>query len=106
MNAKEKVIQRLAFMASHYEQMGGSEQAGTLRAAIRFISESEESTDSAEVKALRHKCNELKASLRLLSKDLVALADESTGVAGWHLNGDIAKWDEFEGMMKIARGAL
>ncbi|WP_290654447.1 hypothetical protein [Idiomarina sp.] len=106
MTAKEKVIQRLDFMASHYEQMGGSEQAGTLRAAIRFISDSDDKNDSVEFNALEHKCNELKASLRLLSKDLVALADESTGVAGWHLNGDIAKWDEFEGMMKIARVAL
>lgn len=106
MNAKENVIQRLAFMASQYEQLGGSEQAGTLRAAIRFISDSDESSDSAEVKALKQKCNELKASLRVLSKDLVALTEESTGVAGWHLNGDIAKWDEFEDMMNIARGAL
>lgn len=106
MNAKEKVILRLACMASHYEQVGGSEQAGTLRAAIRFISDNDDSSDSAEVKALKQKCNVLQASLRMLSKDLVALADESTGVAGWHLNGDIAKWDEFEGMMKIARGSL
>lgn len=106
MNAKENVIQRLAYMASHYEQLGGSEQAGTLRAAIRFISDSDETTDSVEVKALKQNCRVLKASLRTLSKDLIALTEESTGVAGWHLNGDIAKWDEFEGMMNIARGAL
>ncbi|HAD48552.1 MAG TPA: hypothetical protein DCF92_07025 [Idiomarina sp.] len=106
MNAKENVIQRLAYMASHYEQLGGSEQAGTLRAAIRFISDSDETTDSVEVKALKQNCRVLKASLRTLSKDLIALTEESTGVAGWHQNGDIAKWDEFEGMMNIARGAL
>ena len=106
MTAKEKVIQRLAFMASHYEQMDGSEQAGTLRAAIRFISDSDERSNSSEVKTLKHKCKSLEASLRLLSKDLIALTEESTGVAGWHLNGNIAKWDEFEGMMNIARGAL
>ena len=27
---------------------------------------------------------------------LLGIVQESTGVAGWHLNGDVAGWDEFE----------
>lgn len=103
MNLKDNLIQRLAFMASHYEQLDALQQAQTLRQAIGLL---DECGNDAEVNRLKHKCKKLEASLRMLSKDLVALADESTGVAGWHQNGDIAKWDEFEGMMKIARGAL
>ncbi len=103
MNLKDNLIQRLACMASHYENMEGFQQALTLRQAIGLL---DESRNDAEVNRLKRKCKSLEASLRLLSKDLIALTEESTGVAGWHLNGDIANWDEFEGMMRIARGAL
>jgi len=30
-----------------------------------------------------------------------ALTNESQGVAGWHLNGNIAEWDEFEEVAHI-----
>lgn len=60
----------------------------------------------AQNKELLEQIKKLEASLRMLSSDLVALTEQSDGVAGWHQNGEIAKWDEFEGMIKIARGAL
>ena len=28
-------------------------------------------------------------------KDILYIVDDSTGVAGYHLNGDVADWDEF-----------
>lgn len=34
------------------------------------------------------------ATLRQLAEEILALVSESTGVAGLHLNGDIAPWDE------------
>ena len=36
---------------------------------------------------------------------LLAIVQESTGVTGWHLNGDVAGWDEFEDV-EIAEEAL
>ena len=30
-----------------------------------------------------------------------ALTNESQGVVGWHLNGNIAEWDEFEQVAQI-----
>lgn len=63
-------------------------------------------TEAAElrdqVQALQASRSKLSATLRLLCGDLIALSTESAGVAGWHLNGQIAAWDTFEGMMKIA----
>ena len=35
------------------------------------------------------------AKLREALQGLVAVVGESTGVCGYHLNGDIAEWDEF-----------
>lgn len=55
-----------------------------------------------QVKALQASRSKLSATLRLLCGDLIALTTESTGVVGWHKNGQIAAWDTFEGMMKIA----
>jgi hypothetical protein len=37
-----------------------------------------------------------------LAEFLVNLRADSTGVAGYHLNGDIAEWDEFEEMNLLA----
>lgn len=36
---------------------------------------------------------------------LLGIVQESTGVTGWHLNGDVAGWDEFE-EVEIAEEAL
>lgn len=103
MNFKDNLIQRLACMASHYEQVEGFQQAQTLRQAIGLL---DESTNNSEIKRLKQECNSLNSSLRSLSSDLIELAEESEGVAGWHQNGDIAKWDEFDAMMEVARGSL
>jgi hypothetical protein len=29
-------------------------------------------------------------------ESLMSIIDESRGVVGWHLNGDVANWGEFE----------
>lgn len=55
-----------------------------------------------QVHALQASRSKLSATLRLLCGDLIALSTESAGVAGWHKNGQIAAWDTFEGMMRIA----
>ena len=39
MNLKDNLIQRLAFMASHYEQLDALQQAQTLRQAIGLLDE-------------------------------------------------------------------
>lgn len=36
-----------------------------------------------------------------LLKNVVAIVDESTGVYGYHLNGDVASWGEFEEISEI-----
>lgn len=64
-------------------------------------------TEAAElgdqVQALQASRSKLSATLRLLCGDLITLSTETAGVAGWHKNGQIAAWDTFEEMMKIAR---
>ena len=45
-----------------------------------------------ENKDLKHCCDELLAAL----EGVLAVVGDSTGVAGYHLNGDIADWDEFD----------
>jgi len=42
------------------------------------------------------------AALRILIADVQNLMYESRGVDGWHLNGEIALWDEFEITAEIA----
>ncbi len=37
---------------------------------------------------------------------LLAIVNDSNGVDGYHLNGDIATWDEFEEEIEIAEAAL
>lgn len=54
--------------------------------------EKERAALEAENAELVTKCNRLTALVR----SLVDLVDESKGVAGFHLNGDVAEWDEFE----------
>ena len=45
-----------------------------------------------ENKSLRKQLDDLKK----LGKMIVSITHESRGIDGWHLNGDIATWDEFE----------
>ncbi len=54
---------------------------------------------SMKTLGLRMKAHKLKSDRQELLKSLESLLDitaESQGVAGWHLNGDIAEWGEFE----------
>lgn len=39
-------------------------------------------------------------------KDLFGVITESEGIAGWHLNGNVALWDEFEFTSQIQEVAL
>ena len=45
-----------------------------------------------ENKDLKHRCDELLAVL----EGVLAVVSDSAGVAGYHLNGDIADWGEFD----------
>lgn len=45
------------------------------------------------------------AELLEIAKAFLILSKESTGVTGWHRNGDIAYWDEFD-LVKMAEKAL
>ena len=36
---------------------------------------------------------------RTAYKEIDAVISDSWGVDGWHLNGDIASWGEFEGLL-------
>lgn len=38
-------------------------------------------------------------------KDLIMFAGESKGIAGWHQNGEVAEWDEFD-FLKDAKAAI
>lgn len=51
----------------------------------RFASEGEADPDGATLAAYRE-----------VLENLSAVMDNSEGVTGWHLNGDVATWDEFE----------
>lgn len=37
---------------------------------------------------------------------LLAIINDSKGVDGWHLNGDIAFWSEFEEEVEMAKAAI
>jgi hypothetical protein len=45
-----------------------------------------------EIKRLKAKSDEMFEVL----ENILAIMNESRGVAGWHLNGNIASWDELE----------
>ena len=42
-----------------------------------------------------------KSDLLEALEELASVIDESEGVAGWHLNGAVARWDEFDCVQKI-----
>lgn len=67
--------------------------AGNKKAAyVTAINKSTEANRELR-KAVQEKDQEL-ALLRAFRDEVVAVIDNSQGVIGWHLNGDIAKWDE------------
>lgn len=45
------------------------------------------------------------AALREALEELVYFADNSQGIAGWHLNGEVFTWDQIEAIDK-ARAVL
>ena len=51
-------------------------------------------TARAELKKQAALCDKLAAAL----EGMMAIIKDSSGVDGYHLNGDIAKWDEFPGV--------
>ena len=57
----------------------------TLEAAERLVQYERENSQ------MRAKCERLLSAL----SGLLNIADDSRGVAGYHLNGEIAEWDEF-----------
>lgn len=54
------------------------------------------SDEAALARELKQQRDELLSVLEGLTGDIQGLIDESTGVAGLHLNGDIATWGELE----------
>lgn len=57
-----------------------------------------------ELSAERRQRQAAEFELAELRGHLNALASESDGVAGWHLNGDIATWDEFPELFEAPSG--
>ena len=53
--------------------------------------------DQETVNALQGRCDELlkqRDELLAALEAVQAVANESSGIAGWHLNGDVASWDD------------
>lgn len=65
------------------------------REAQRQLQEAIEERNGATVEARRQNAD-LLAALKGLASDIQGLISESDGVAGLHLNGDIAPWGELE----------
>ncbi|TNZ90870.1 hypothetical protein CGK40_19815 [Vibrio parahaemolyticus] len=66
--------------------------------SLQMIPKSEHDSLSETNKKLAAYCNELAAKNRKLESvlsDILAIVDESDGVAGYHLDGQIAEWGEF-----------
>lgn len=57
--------------------------------------------------AMKELCNALIEPDMVLAalEGMMAIVDDSQGVAGYHLNGEIAEWDEFE-EVDAARAAI
>ncbi len=53
------------------------------------------------LRAILNGCRKANDYLRDILKEVAEVIQGSTGVAGWHLNGDIATWDEFKFSAKI-----
>lgn len=50
----------------------------------------------SEYKGAQSKLSEQRDELLEALEDLIAITKESRGIAGYHLNGEIAEWGEFE----------
>ena len=53
--------------------------------------------DQETVNALQERCDELlkqRDELLAALEAVQAVANESSGIAGWHLNGDVASWND------------
>lgn len=59
----------------------------------------------AEITAAVAKAEEGKEALLKALEGMVNIVSDSNGVVGYHLNGDIAEWDEFE-EVETARALL
>lgn len=57
----------------------------------------------AEIIALRQQRDQLLAALKCVTEDILMLICESHGVAGLHLNGDVAPWGELEAGGRLER---
>lgn len=70
--------------------------------------------DQETVNALQGRCDELlkqRDELLAALEAVQAVANESSGIAGWHLNGDVASWDDLlpevaEAMASARRTAM
>ena len=63
-----------------------------LRKANERIAELE--AENAAIKAERD-------GLRAIGEEIMGIVKESTGVVGWHLNGDILRWEQFEAIQAL-----
>ena len=60
----------------------------------------------AAIESLRHALNEPEPNIVLAAlEDMMSIVDDSRGVAGYHLNGEIAEWHEFDAV-RTARAAI
>lgn len=88
--ANEK-LSRYSMSAGQADQFAA--EAKLVRKALGF---SEDAQDVAPIDLLE-KINAMSAENAALKSVIDAVrgvADQSKGIAGWHLNGDIARWDE------------
>lgn len=53
------------------------------------------------IDSLAQQRNELSAQVERLRDEITAIIGDSSGVAGWHLNGEIARWGEFSDLEEM-----
>lgn len=72
--------------------------SGSQHPAGGFVTDPAESTLICHVHHSQEWGRLIAAAPKMLEvlKGLLSIVDESKGVAGYHLNGDIAEWDEFD----------
>src|SRR5690606_34755240 len=58
-------------------------------------------SEENELEYIMRRFDEMAAQLEQLRGESTAIMDESTGVAGYHLNGQIAQWDEFSELEEL-----
>ena len=71
------------------------EQIVLTSARASYLSEQPDTTDS-----IMHRTNAaIMENLLAFYEEADGIIAESHGVDGWHLNGDVASWDEFEDLI-------